>query len=111
MGLSEETAANLDIKTASFTVDSRSKHGMIKGMKPWTIKVIFNTETRKVIGSQIVSMSEAPTKEIDTMNMAIRMRATPEDLITINCAGHPDLSSEPSLEPISIAGIQASGKI
>jgi len=111
VGLSEETAANLDIKTASFTVDSRSKHGMIKGMKPWTIKVIFNTETRKVIGSQIVSMSEAPTKEIDTMNMAIRMRATPEDLITINCAGHPDLSSEPSLEPISIAGIQASGKI
>ena len=111
VGLSEEAAANLDIKTTSFTVDSRSKHGMIEGMKPWTLKVIFDSGTRKVIGSQIVSMSEAPTKEIDTMNMAIRMGATPEDLISINCAGHPDLSSEPSLEPISIVGIQASGKI
>ncbi len=111
VGLSEEAAKKLDIKTAAFTVDSRSKHGMIKGMKPWTLKVIFNTETRKVIGSQIVSMAEAPMKEIDTMNMAIKMGAVPEDLFTINCAGHPDLSSEPSLEPISIVGVQASGKI
>jgi len=111
VGLSEEAAQNLDIKTAAFTVDSRSKHGMIKGMKPWTLKVIFNSQTRKVIGSQIVSMAEAPMKEIDTMNMAIKMGAVPEDLFTINCAGHPDLSSEPSLEPISIVGVQASGKI
>jgi len=111
VGLSEEAAAKLDIKTAAFTVDSRSKHGMIKGMTTWTLKVIFDSLTRKIIGSQIISMSEAPAKEIDTMNMAIRMGAVPEDLITINCAGHPDLSSEPSLEPISIIGIQASGTI
>jgi len=32
-------------------------------------------------------------------------------LITINCAGQPDLSSEPSLEPISIVGVPASSKI
>ncbi|MEW6520563.1 MAG: FAD-dependent oxidoreductase [Thermodesulfobacteriota bacterium] len=111
VGLTEENAKKQGIKTACFTVDSRSKHGMIKGMKPWTLKVIFNTENRKVIGSQIVSMSEAMAKEIDVMNMAIKMGAVPEDLLTINCAGHPDLSSEPSLEPISIAGLQASGKI
>jgi NADPH-dependent 2,4-dienoyl-CoA reductase/sulfur reductase-like enzyme len=111
VGLTEENAKKQGIKTACFTVDSRSKHGMIKGMKPWTLKVVFNTENRKVIGSQIVSMSEAMAKEIDVMNMAIKMGAVPEDLLTINCAGHPDLSSEPSLEPISIAGLQASGKI
>ena len=73
--------------------------------------MVFNTENRKVIGSQIVSMSEAPTKEIDVMNMAIKMGAVPEDLLTINCAGHPEFSSEPSMEPISIVGVQASGKI
>lgn len=111
VGLTEENAKKQGIRTACFTVDSRSKHGMIKGMKPWTLKVVFNTENRKVIGSQIVSMSEAMAKEIDVMNMAIKMGAVPEDLLTINCAGHPDLSSEPSLEPISIAGLQASGKI
>jgi len=111
VGLSEEACERLNIPTAAFTVDSRSKHGMIPDMKPWTLKVIFDTSTRKVIGSQIVSMAEAPVKEIDTMNMAIRMGAVPEDLITINCAGHPDLSSEPSMEPISIVGVQASGKI
>lgn len=111
VGLTEERAKKHGIKTACFTVDSRSKHGMIKGMKPWTLKVVFNTENRKVIGSQIVSMSEAMVKEIDVMNMAIKMGAVPEDLLTINCSGHPDLSSEPSLEPISIVGVQASGKI
>jgi len=111
VGLTEELAKKYGIKTACFTVDSRSKHGMIKDMKPWTLKVVFNTEDRKVIGSQIVSMSEAPTKEIDVMNMAIKMGAVPEDLLTINCAGHPEFSSEPSMEPISIVGVQASGKI
>ncbi len=111
VGLTEEVAKNYGIETACFTVDSRSKHGMINGMKPWTLKVVFNKENRKVIGSQIVSMSEAPVKEIDVMNMAIKMGAVPEDLMTINCAGHPDLSSEPSMEPISIVGVQASGSI
>ena len=111
VGLTEKLAKKHGIKPACFTADSRSKHGMIKGMKPWTLKVVFNTENRKVIGSQIVSMSESPAKEIDVMNLAIKMGAVPEDLLTINCAGHPDLSSEPSLEPISIIGVQASGKI
>ena len=50
-------------------------------------------------------------KEIDVMNLAIKMGAVPEDLLTINCAGHPDLSSEPSLETLSLAGLQASGKV
>ena len=111
VGMTEELAARSKVPAAAFTVDSRSKHGMIKGTVPWTLKVVFNKETRKVIGSQIVSMSEAPVKEIDTMNLAIKMGATPEDLLTINCAGHPDLSSEPSLEPIAIVGAQASGKL
>lgn len=111
VGLTEELARSNGLKTASFTVDSRSKHGMIQGMKPWTLKVIFNKDNRKIIGGQIVSMSDAPIKEIDTINMAIKMGAMPEDLLTINCAGHPELSSEPSLEPISIVGVQASGKI
>lgn len=111
VGLNEEQAARNNLPVAAFTVDSRSKHGMIEGAKPWTLKVLFNKETRKVIGSQIVSMSETPAKEIDTMNMAIKFGATPEDLFSINCAGHPDLSSEPSLEPIAIIGAQASGKI
>lgn len=111
VGLTEELAEKHGIQTACFTVDSRSKHGMIKDMKPWTLKVVFNVENRKVIGSQIVSMSEVSAKEIDVMNMAIKMGAVPEDLLTINCAGHPELCSEPSLEPISIVGLQASGKI
>ena len=111
VGLTEKQAAQNNLPAAVFTVDSRSKHGMIEGTKPWTLKVIFNRDTRKVIGSQIVSMSEAPVKEIDTMNLAIKLGASPEDLFSINCAGHPDLSSEPSLEPIALVGAQASGKI
>ncbi|MCK5350532.1 MAG: FAD-dependent oxidoreductase, partial [Desulfobacula sp.] len=43
VGLTEKLAKKHGIKTACFTVDSRSKHGMIKGMKPWTLKVVFNT--------------------------------------------------------------------
>ncbi|MBE0586221.1 MAG: FAD-dependent oxidoreductase, partial [Desulfofustis sp.] len=41
-GLTEERAEQEGIPTVSAVVDSRSKHGMIPGMKPWKIKLVFN---------------------------------------------------------------------
>jgi NADH oxidase (H2O2-forming) len=92
-------------------VDSRSKHGMIKGTKPWTIKLIFNKESQKLIGGQIISDSQAPAKEIDTLSALIFGGKTISDLTTFICAGHPDCSSEPSLEPIAIAAEQCLQKL
>jgi len=107
-GLTEGQAQDVEgIETVSAVVDSRSKHGMIEGMKPWTLKLVFRKDTEKLIGGQILSDSHPPVKTIDTVSALILGEKTIGDLTTFMCAGHPDCSSEPSLEPIAIAGEQA----
>jgi len=110
-GLTEEQARQEGFETVSATVDSRSKHGMIPGVKPWTIKLIFDKESEKLIGGQIISDDIAPAKEIDTINALILGGKTILDLTTLMCAGNPDCSSEPSLEPITVAAEQVLQKL
>jgi NADPH-dependent 2,4-dienoyl-CoA reductase/sulfur reductase-like enzyme len=111
-GLTEAQAQeNEGFETVSAVVDSRSKHGMISGAEPWTLKLVFDKKTQKLIGGQIASDSQAPAKEIDTVSALILGEKTIPDLTTFMCAGHPDCSSEPSLEPIAIAAEQCLQKL
>ena len=84
---------------------------MIAGVKPWTLKLVFDRETQRLIGGQILSDSQAPSKEIDTVNALILGGKTIPELTTLMCAGNPDCSSEPSLEPITIAAEQCLQKL
>ena len=84
---------------------------MIPGQKPWTLKLVFDKKSQRLIGGQIISDAPAPAKEIDTVNALILGEKTIPDLTTLMCAGNPDLSSEPSAEPITIAAEQALQKI
>jgi hypothetical protein len=69
-----------------------------------------NLELAKDMGLDI-SDSQAPAKEIDTVSALILGGKTIADLTTFICAGHPDCSSEPSLEPIAIAAEQCLQKL
>ncbi len=110
-GLTEGQAQKEGFDTVSATVTSRSKHGMIPEVKPWTLKLVFDKKTQRLIGGQIVSDAEAPAKEIDNINALILGGKSVSDLTTLMCAGNPDLSSEPSLEPITVAAEQALQKL
>lgn len=111
VGLTEEEARREGFEVFSTTVTSRSKHGMIPGVKPWTLKMMFDKTAQRVIGGQIISDSAAPVKEIDTINALILGEKTISELTTLMCAGNPDCSSEPSLEPITISAEQALQKL
>lgn len=106
-GLTEEQAAREGIETVSATVASRSRHGMIPGMKPWTIKLVFEKSSERLIGGQIVSHAVAPAREIDAVSAFILGGRTIPELTTFTSACNPDISSEPSAEPITIAAEQA----
>jgi len=106
-GLTEESAAKEGIETVCAVVDSRSKHGMIPGMKPWKIKLVFDKKTEKLIGGQIVSHAIAPAREIDAVTAFILGGKTIPELTTFTSACNPDISSEPSAEPITVAAEQA----
>jgi NADH oxidase (H2O2-forming) len=110
-GLTEEQARQEGFETVSATVDSRSKHGMIPGVKPWSIKLVFDRTSGRLLGGQIISEDIAPVKEIDAVNALVLGEKTLYDLTVLMCAGTPDCSPEPSLEPISIAAEQALQKL
>lgn len=110
-GLTESNAAKEGIETVSAVVDSRSKHGMIPGMKPWKLKLVFDRKTEKLIGGQIVSHSIAPAREIDAITAFILGGRTISQLTTFTSACNPDISSEPSAEPITIAAEHALQKL
>jgi len=110
-GFSEAQAAKEGFDPVCATVQSGSKHAMIPGMKPWTIKLVFDRASQRLIGGQIISDSDSPVKEIDTVNALIVGGQTISDLVTLMCAGNPDCSSEPSKEPITIAAEQALQKV
>jgi len=110
-GLTEENAVKEGYKTVSAIVDSRSKHSMIPGMKPWKLKLVFDKDTQKLIGGQVVSHAVAPAREIDAVSAFILGGKTISELTTFTSACNPDISSEPSAEPITIAAEQALQKL
>ena len=110
-GFTEENAAREGFSTVSAVVDSRSKHAMIPGMKPWKLKLVFDRKTEKLIGGQIVSQDIAPAREIDAVTAFILGGKTIADLTTFTSACNPDISSEPSAEPLTIAAEQALQKL
>lgn len=111
VGLTEDAARQEGFEPLATSTGSRSKHGMIPGVKPWTLKLVFDRKTQKLLGGQIVSDSEAPVKEIDTINALILGGKTIPELTVLMCAGTPDCSSEPSLEPITLCAEQALQKL
>ena len=110
-GFTEENAAKEGFETVAAIVESRSKHGMIPGMKPWKLKLVFDKNNQKLIGGQIVSHSIAPAREIDAVTAFILGGKTIPELTTFTSACNPDISSEPSAEPITIAAEQALQKL
>ena len=102
-GITESEAKKEGIDVVSATQSSASKHSMMRGRKPYTVKLIFDKKDKRIIGGQIVSDSECPVKHIDTLAVAIRARWTALELATLRCAGQPELSPDPGMEPIALA--------
>jgi NADPH-dependent 2,4-dienoyl-CoA reductase/sulfur reductase-like enzyme len=110
-GLTVDAAEGFGFETVSASVDSRSKHAMIPGVEPWRVKLVFDRKTEQLIGGQILSHSVGPSREIDAISAFILGKKTVSDLTTFTSACNPDISSEPSAEPITIAAEQALQKM
>jgi NADH oxidase (H2O2-forming) len=55
------------------------------------------------VGGQIINGSESSVKHIDVITVPIRSGLNVVDLTTLRCAGQPELSPDPGMEPISLA--------
>jgi NADH oxidase (H2O2-forming) len=106
-GITESAAKEEGIDVLTAKSESGSKHGMMKGRKPYTVKLLFDKKTKKLIGGQIISLCESAVKEIDVINLAIRCGLTPLDLTTLGFSAQPELSADVSEEPTNLAAEQA----
>jgi NADPH-dependent 2,4-dienoyl-CoA reductase/sulfur reductase-like enzyme len=106
-GLTEEAARQEGIDAVTNKREAESKHSMIDGREPYTVKLVFDRNSKKLIGGQIVSYSECAVKQIDTIAAAIMGGMTVLDLTTIGWAGQPELSPDPGTEPLALAAEDA----
>ena len=106
-GLTEQQAAVEGLDVVSSKQTSASMHSMMRGRRPYTVKLVFAKETGALVGGQIVSDSDAPMKHIDALTAAIRGKLSALDLATLRCAGQPELSPDPGAEPIALAASAA----
>jgi NADH oxidase (H2O2-forming) len=110
-GITEERAKTENMNIISVKQSSFSKHSMMREKKPYTVKLIFEKKTGKIVGGQILSESEAAVKQIDVIALAIRCGLTACELVTFRAAGQPELSPDPGIEPISLAAAAAFQKL
>jgi NADH oxidase (H2O2-forming) len=106
-GLTEQQAITEGLDVASAKQSSDSMHSMMRGRKPYTVKLVFDKTNGGIIGGQVVSDSDGPVKHIDAITAAIRGKLTALDLATLRCAGQPELSPDPGREPMALAAGQA----
>ena len=91
-----------DYETLIITQNSHA--GYYPGATPLTMKLIFETDSGKILGAQIVGR-EGVDKRIDTIGVAIRFGATTDDLKHLEFAYAPPYSS--AKDPVNMAGFVA----
>ncbi len=110
-GMTEFEAKQEGIEVIAAKQKSTSMHSMMRERKPYVVKLIFDKQSQKLIGGQIVSDSECPVKSIDVIAMAIKCNLKILDLITFRGAGQPELSPDPGKEPIALAAENVFAKL
>lgn len=100
-GISEKTAKQLNLDYNKVFTFSASHAGYYPNSSNMSVKVIFENNTGKILGAQIIG-SKGVDKRIDVLATAIRFGATYKDLIELELAYAPPYSS--AKDPVNMVG-------
>ncbi len=103
-GLNETNAKKAGLDTDKVILSPMSHAGYYPGGKMMTMKVLFEKETYRLLGAQIVGF-EGVDKRIDVLATAIRARLKVTDLKDLDLAYAPPYSS--AKDPVNMAGFMA----
>lgn len=111
-GINERTAKSLGIDFEKIILSPLSHAGYYPGGNVMTIKLLFEKNSQKILGAQIVGYDGAD-KRIDVIATAIRAGMKVSDLAELELAYAPPYSS--AKDPVNMAGFIAqnliSGKV
>ncbi len=100
-GINEKTAKALGINSDKVILSPMSHAGYYPGGKVMTMKVIFEKDTYRILGAQIVGF-DGVDKRIDVIATAIRAGMKAYDLAELDLAYAPPYSS--AKDPVNMAG-------
>lgn len=100
-GINEKTAKSLGIDADKVILSPMSHAGYYPGGKLMTMKVLFEKESYRILGAQIVGF-EGVDKRIDVLATAIRAGMKAYDLTELDLAYAPPYSS--AKDPVNMAG-------
>lgn len=100
-GINEKTAKNLGLMTDKVVLSPMSHAGYYPGGRMMTMKVIFEKQTYRILGAQIVGFDGAD-KRIDVLATAIRAGMKAYELAELDLAYAPPYSS--AKDPVNMAG-------
>lgn len=100
-GVNEKTAKALGMEVDKVILSPMSHAGYYPGGKVMTMKVVFEKETCRLLGAQIVGY-DGVDKRIDVLATAIRAQMKADDLAELDLAYAPPYSS--AKDPVNMAG-------
>lgn len=100
-GINEKTAKALGIDTDKVILSPMNHAGYYPGGELMTMKVLFEKETYRILGAQIIGF-QGVDKRIDVLATAIRARMKAHQLIDLDLAYAPPYSS--AKDPVNMAG-------
>lgn len=100
-GLSEKAASAAGYQYESVVLSPGSHAGYYPGATPMTMKVVFEQETLRLLGTQIVG-GEGVDKRIDVLATAIQAGIRADQLKDLDLAYAPPYSS--AKDPVNMAG-------
>ncbi len=100
-GINERTAAQSELAFDKVILSPMSHAGYYPGGKIMTMKVIFEKETYRILGAQIIGY-DGVDKRIDVLSTAIRAGMKAYDLAELDIAYAPPYSS--AKDPVNMAG-------
>jgi CoA-disulfide reductase len=103
-GLNEKQLKNTNIEYTAFHINRNNHAGYYPGATAITMKVIFETETGKLLGAQAVG-KDGTEKRIDVISALIKMGGKINDLVDFEPSYAPPFGS--AKDPVNIAGYVA----
>ncbi len=100
-GINERTAKSLGISCDKVILSPMSHAGYYPGGRVMTMKVLFEKETNRLLGAQIIGF-EGVDKRIDVLATAIRAGMKATELMELDLAYAPPYSS--AKDPVNMAG-------
>jgi len=95
-GLTEKMAADAGLKAVSGYSEVLDKYPMMDGVTPIRTKLVFERESRRLIGGSVMRKGHGAAQHVDFISLAIQMGATQADLLGYQYATHPELAAKPS---------------